>query len=63
MAEVLNAFFASVFNNKTSCSTGTQFPELEDSEAEQKEAPIIQGEMVSNMLYHYGCSLWGRIGY
>ncbi|KAK4813071.1 hypothetical protein QYF61_007573 [Mycteria americana] len=44
-AEVLNAFFASVFNSKTSCSPGTQPPELEDWDGEQNEAPIIQGEM------------------
>jgi len=33
-AEVLNVFFASVFNSKTSCSWGTQPPELEDREGE-----------------------------
>ena len=49
-AEVLNAFFASVFNSKTSCSLGTQPPELEDRDREQNEAPIIQGEMVSKAL-------------
>ncbi|KAK4806228.1 hypothetical protein QYF61_013372 [Mycteria americana] len=51
-AEVLNAFFASVFNSKTSCSQGTQPPELEDRDREQNEAPIIQGEMVSDLLHH-----------
>ncbi|KAF1590602.1 UNVERIFIED_CONTAM: hypothetical protein FQV16_0005669, partial [Eudyptes robustus] len=51
-AEVLNAFFASVFNSKTSCSRGTQSPELEDSHREQNEAPITQGEMVSDLLHH-----------
>ncbi|KAK4826428.1 LOW QUALITY PROTEIN: hypothetical protein QYF61_008961 [Mycteria americana] len=51
-AEVLNAFFASVFNSKTSCSWGTQLPEPEDSDGQQNEAPIIQGEMVSNLLHH-----------
>ena len=40
-AEVLNAFFTSVFNSKTSCSPGTWPPELEDREGEQNEAPII----------------------
>ncbi|KAK4807856.1 hypothetical protein QYF61_007762 [Mycteria americana] len=49
-AEVLNSFFASDFNSKTSCSWGTQPPELEDRE--QNEAPIIQGEMVSDLLQH-----------
>ncbi|KAK4827442.1 hypothetical protein QYF61_017999 [Mycteria americana] len=47
-AEVLNAFFAPVFNSKTSCSP----PELEDRDGEQNEAPIIQGEMVSDLLHH-----------
>ncbi|KAK4827581.1 hypothetical protein QYF61_019483 [Mycteria americana] len=51
-AEVLNAFFASVFNSKTSCSLGTQPPELEDRDGEQNEAPIIQGEMISDLLHH-----------
>ena len=50
-AEVLNAFFASIFSSKTSCSLGTQPPELEDREGEQNEAPIIQGEMVSDLLH------------
>ena len=48
--EVLQTFFASVFHSKTSCSLGTQAPELEDRE--QNEAPIIQGEMVSDLLHH-----------
>ncbi|GAB0177838.1 mitochondrial enolase superfamily member 1 [Grus japonensis] len=51
-AEVLNAFFASVFTSKTSCSLGTQPPELEDRDGEQNEAPITQGEMVSDLLHH-----------
>ncbi|KAK4830434.1 hypothetical protein QYF61_011142 [Mycteria americana] len=51
-AEVLHAFFASVFNGKTSWSPGTEPPELEDRDGEQNEAPIIQGEMVSDLLHH-----------
>ncbi|KAK4827789.1 hypothetical protein QYF61_021742 [Mycteria americana] len=51
-AEVPNAFFASVFTSKTSCSLDTQPAELEDGDREQNEAPIIQGEMVSNLLHH-----------
>ncbi|KAK4832285.1 LOW QUALITY PROTEIN: hypothetical protein QYF61_021684 [Mycteria americana] len=51
-AEVLNAFFASGFNSKTSCSWVTKHPELEDRDEEQNEAPIIQGEIVSDMLHH-----------
>ncbi|KAK4818760.1 hypothetical protein QYF61_018932 [Mycteria americana] len=48
----LNAFFALVFNSKTSCSWGTQPPELGDRDREQNEAPIIQGKMVSDLLHH-----------
>ncbi|KAK4807886.1 LOW QUALITY PROTEIN: hypothetical protein QYF61_007792 [Mycteria americana] len=44
-AEVLNSFFASDFNRY-------QPPELEDRDGEQNEAPIIQGEMVSDLLHH-----------
>ncbi|KAK4832989.1 hypothetical protein QYF61_027013 [Mycteria americana] len=51
-AEVLNAFFDSVFNSKTSYSWGTQPPELEDRDGEHNEAPIIPGEMVSDLLPH-----------
>ncbi|KAK4830698.1 LOW QUALITY PROTEIN: hypothetical protein QYF61_012867 [Mycteria americana] len=47
-AEILNAFFASVFNSKTSCSSA---PELEERDGEQNEAPIIKGEMVSDLLH------------
>lgn len=50
--EVLHAFFASVFNNKTNCSVRTQLPELADRDGEQNAAPIIQGETVSNLLHH-----------
>ncbi|KAK4832424.1 hypothetical protein QYF61_023103 [Mycteria americana] len=51
-AEVLNAFFASVFNSRTNCSLVTQPPELEDRDGDQNGAPIIQGEMVSDLLHH-----------
>ncbi|KAK4813002.1 hypothetical protein QYF61_004178 [Mycteria americana] len=51
-AEVLNAFFASVFNSRAECSPGTQPPELEDRNGDQNGAPIIQGEMVSDLLHH-----------
>ncbi|GAB0187132.1 mitochondrial enolase superfamily member 1 [Grus japonensis] len=52
-AEVFNVFLASAFSSKTSCSPGTQPPELEDRDGEQNEAPIIQGEMVSDLLHHF----------
>lgn len=41
-----------VLNSKTSCSWGTQSPELKDSDSEQNKALIIPGEMVSELLYH-----------
>jgi len=49
-AEVLHAFFASVFNSQTGYSQGTQPPELEDREEEQNKPPIIQEEAVNNLL-------------
>ncbi|KAK4832198.1 hypothetical protein QYF61_021031 [Mycteria americana] len=51
-AEVLNAFFASVFNSRANCPLGTQPLELEDRDRDQNGAPIIQGEMVSDLLHH-----------
>ncbi|KAK4815716.1 hypothetical protein QYF61_006754 [Mycteria americana] len=51
-AEVLNAFFASVFNSRANCSLGTQPLELEDRDGDQNGAPIIQGEIVSDLLHH-----------
>ncbi|KAK4826198.1 hypothetical protein QYF61_006142 [Mycteria americana] len=51
-AEVLNAFFASVFNSRADCSLGTQPLELEDRDGDQNGAPVIQGEMVSDLLHH-----------
>ncbi|KAK4813675.1 hypothetical protein QYF61_019568 [Mycteria americana] len=51
-AEVLNAFFASVFNSRANCSLGTQPPELEDRDRDWNGAPIIQGAMVSDLLHH-----------
>ncbi|KAF1548265.1 RNA-directed DNA polymerase from mobile element jockey, partial [Eudyptula albosignata] len=50
-AEVLNAFFASVFNNQTGYPQGTWPPELEDR-GEQGEPPIIQEEAVNDLLCH-----------
>ncbi|KAK4819390.1 hypothetical protein QYF61_003661 [Mycteria americana] len=51
-AEVLNAFFASVFNSQTSYPQGSQPPELEDRDREQNKPPIIQEEAVSDLLHH-----------
>ena len=45
-AEVLNAFFASVFNNKTCYSLGTQTPALVDRDGEQNKPFMIHDEIV-----------------
>ncbi|PKU43820.1 rna-directed dna polymerase from mobile element jockey-like [Limosa lapponica baueri] len=50
-AEVLYAFFASVFSSRVG-SLSTQIPELSDRGREQNEAPIIQEEVVRDLLQH-----------
>jgi len=51
-AEVLNAFFASVFNSQTGYSQGSQPPVLVDGEGVQNRTPIIQEEAVNDLLHH-----------
>ena len=51
-AEVVNAFFASVFNNQTGYSQSIQPPVLEDRGGEQNKPPIIQEEAVNDLLHH-----------
>jgi len=51
-AEILNAFFASAFSNKTSCFLGTKTSELVDKDREQNETLIIHKEMVGDLLLH-----------
>ncbi|KAK4816346.1 hypothetical protein QYF61_015660 [Mycteria americana] len=51
-AEVLNAFFASVFNSQTTYPQGSQPPELEDKDREQNKPPIIEEEAVNDLLRH-----------
>uniref|UniRef100_A0A8B9BE17 Reverse transcriptase domain-containing protein n=1 Tax=Anser brachyrhynchus TaxID=132585 RepID=A0A8B9BE17_9AVES len=51
-AEVLNAFFASVFSGKTSCSLDTQYPEVVEGDGEQDVALTIHEEMAGNLLQH-----------
>jgi len=46
-AEVLNAFFASVFNSQTGYSQRSQPPVLEDREGEQNKPSIIQEELTT----------------
>jgi len=49
-AEVLNAFFASVFNSKTSYSLGTQPPALVDRDGDQNRPCLIHDEIVLDLL-------------
>lgn len=49
-AEILNVFFASVFNIKTGCPQNTHAPELEADDGELSETSINQEEMVSDLL-------------
>jgi len=51
-AEVLNAFFASVFNSQTGYPRGSQPTVLEDRDGEQNKPPIIQEEAVNDLLLH-----------
>ncbi|KAK4816589.1 hypothetical protein QYF61_018637 [Mycteria americana] len=41
-----------LFSIRANCSLGTQSLELEDRDGDQNGAPIIQGEMVSDLLHH-----------
>lgn len=49
-AEVLNVFFASVFNSKTCYSLGTQPRALVDRDGEQNRPCMIYSEMVLDLL-------------
>jgi len=51
-AEVLNAFFASVFNSQTGYSQDSQPLVLQDREGEQNKPHVIQEEAVNNLLCH-----------
>ncbi|KAK4826432.1 LOW QUALITY PROTEIN: hypothetical protein QYF61_009129 [Mycteria americana] len=46
-------YYKDVFNSRANCSLGTQPLELEDRDGDQNGAPIIQGEMVSDLLHHF----------
>jgi len=49
-SEVLYAFFASVLNGQTGYPQGSQNPVLEDREGERNKPPIIQEEVVNDLL-------------
>jgi len=51
-AEVLNAFFASVFNSQTGYSQGTQPSVMDDRDGEKNKPPIIQEEAANDQLRH-----------
>jgi len=53
-AEVLNVFFASVFNSHINYSQGIQCPELEDKDRKQNKTPRIHEEVVNNLPHHLG---------
>lgn len=52
-AEMLNAFFASIFNKKTGDTQGNRPPELLDKGGEENELPINQDGVVSKLLHHW----------
>jgi len=51
-AEVLNAFFVSIFNSQAGYSQCSQPSGLEDREGEQNKPPIIQEEAANDLLFH-----------
>ena len=54
-AEVLNAFFTSVFKSQISFPRGTLPPDLEVWNEEQNKSPTIQVETVWDLLLHLVC--------
>jgi len=58
-AEVLNVFFASVFNSQNSNSQGIQPPEMECRDGEWNKPTIIQGKQLMSCLSTWTLtSLW-----
>ena len=51
-AEVLNAFFASVFNSRTDHPQGFHAPELGDGDRAQNEVPAVEEVAVTDLLLH-----------
>lgn len=60
-AEILNAFFPSAFNSKTSRPQGTQPPEVEDWDKEQNEGPYPR-ETVTCCVTQTAPSPWDWMG-
>lgn len=48
MPEALKDWGREGINSKSSCSQGTKPPKLEERDRDQNEAPVIQGEIVSD---------------
>jgi len=51
-ADILSAFFTSVFNSQTNYPEDTQPPQLRDRDGEQNKCHTIQEEKVSDLLLH-----------
>ena len=54
-AEVLNAFFTSIFKSQTSYPQGTPLSDLAVSAGEQTKPPMIQEETVRDLLLQLNC--------
>jgi len=61
-AEVLNAFYASVFNSKTCYSLGTQSPVLVGRNGDPNRPCIIHNEMVLDLLQKLDAQVQGPDG-
>lgn len=60
--EILNALFAPVLNIRISCPQDTQLPEVEVVYGQMSEAPIIQEEMINDLLCQLDTGLWALMG-
>ena len=54
-AEVLNAFFTSVFKDQTAYPQGTPLSDLLASAREQTKSPMVQEETVKDVLHRLDC--------
>lgn len=63
MAEILYLLW-SVFSGRISCLLDIQPPDLEDRDAQQIEALILQETIVNDLLHHLiNRYLWGQMSY